>query len=398
MTLKSPRIDLVDSLRGYALLAIVLLHNLEHYNLYFFPEYFPEWLKILDKGVWDVLFFTFAGKAYATFSLLFGFSFYIQFRNERQRGGDFRGRFAWRMFLLFLFSQLHALFYNGDILLLYSVVGLTLIPVATLKDKTVLIIASILMLQPMEWARVVYAVINPEYVTTWGTNFMIYSEKAYSAMIDGSYLDILKSNIWDGQLYSNFWQVESGRLFQTSSLFMFGMLLGRRSYFIKSKESLLIWKKILTWGIIAFVPLFVIKTYLPDYIENTSIKSPLSIIIPSLTNFTFMCVLVSSFTLLWFKSNGFKFQRFIIPYGRMSLTNYIFQSIIGSLCIMVVDLDCINTRVQPLLLLLLWLYLVFKYVLVYGGSIDINRVLLNIYGKKGRGLFGGLLELRSNTL
>lgn len=329
MTLKSPRIDLVDSLRGYALLAIVLLHNLEHYNLYFFPEYFPEWLKILDKGVWDVLFFTFAGKAYATFSLLFGFSFYIQFRNERQRGGDFRGRFAWRMFLLFLFSQLHALFYNGDILLLYSVVGLTLIPVATLKDKTVLIIASILMLQPMEWARVVYAVINPEYVTTWGTNFMIYSEKAYSAMIDGSYLDILKSNIWDGQLYSNFWQVESGRLFQTSSLFMFGMLLGRRSYFIKSKESLLIWKKILTWGIIAFVPLFVIKTYLPDYIENTSIKSPLSIIIPSLTNFTFMCVLVSSFTLLWFKSNGFKFQRFIIPYGRMSLTNYIFQSIIG---------------------------------------------------------------------
>lgn len=329
MTLKSPRIDLVDSLRGYALLAIVLLHNLEHYNLYFFPEYFPEWLKILDKGVWDVLFFTFAGKAYATFSLLFGFSFYIQFRNERQRGGDFRGRFAWRMFLLFLFSQLHALFYNGDILLLYSVVGLTLIPVATLKDKTVLIIASILMLQPMEWARVIYAVINPEYVTTWGTNFMIYSEKAYSAMIDGSYLDILKSNIWDGQLYSNFWQVESGRLFQTSSLFMFGMLLGRRSYFIKSEESLLIWKKILTWGVIAFVPLFVIKTYLPDYIENPSIKSPLSIIIPSLTNFTFMCVLVSSFTLLWFKSNGFKFQRFIIPYGRMSLTNYIFQSIIG---------------------------------------------------------------------
>lgn len=329
MTLKSPRIDLVDSLRGYALLAIVLLHNLEHYNLYFFPEYFPEWLKILDKGVWDILFFTFAGKAYATFSLLFGFSFYIQFRNERQRGGDFRGRFAWRMFLLFLFSQLHALFYNGDILLLYSVVGLTLIPVATLKDKTVLIIASILMLQPMEWARVVYAVINPEYVTTWGTNFMIYSEKAYSAMIDGSYLDILKSNIWDGQLYSNFWQVENGRLFQTSSLFMFGMLLGRKSYFIKSEESLFIWKKILTWGIIAFVPLFVIKTYLPDYIENPSIESPLSIIIPSLTNFTFMCVLVSSFTLLWFKSNGFKFQRFIIPYGRMSLTNYIFQSIIG---------------------------------------------------------------------
>jgi hypothetical protein len=43
-----------------------------------------------------------------------------------------------------------------------------------------------------------------------------------------------------------------------------------------------------------------------------------------------MAILISAFTLLWFKKeSGYKWQNFIIPYGRMSLTNYITQSIIG---------------------------------------------------------------------
>ena len=43
-----------------------------------------------------------------------------------------------------------------------------------------------------------------------------------------------------------------------------------------------------------------------------------------------MLILVSAFVLIWFKKeNGCNWQKFIIPYGRMSLTNYISQSIIG---------------------------------------------------------------------
>lgn len=164
-TLKSTgRLDVVDSLRGFALLAIVLLHNLEHYNLYFFPDFYPQWLQTVDKFFWDAVFFLFAGKAYATFSLLFGFSFYIQLRNAQRKGVDFRGRFAWRMFLLILFSQFHALFYDGDILLLYAVVGFVLIPVCRLNDKTVFGIAVFLLLQPYEWGRILYALFNPDYV------------------------------------------------------------------------------------------------------------------------------------------------------------------------------------------------------------------------------------------
>ena len=74
-----PRIEVVDALRGFAVMAIILLHNIEHFNLYNFPEATTDFMKALDKGVWDTLFFLFSGKAYAIFALLFGFSFFIQF-------------------------------------------------------------------------------------------------------------------------------------------------------------------------------------------------------------------------------------------------------------------------------------------------------------------------------
>lgn len=329
-TLKtSERLGVVDALRGFALLAIVLLHNLEHYNLFLVPENVPAWLQTIDKYAWDILFFLFAGKAYATFSLLFGFSFYIQFHNAEKRGIDFRGRFAWRMCLLFLFAQLHALFYNGDILLLYAVVGFALIPVCKLKDKTVFWIAAILLLQPYEWGRAIYAMINPEYVPSTG-HFIPYFELAQEVTSNGSFFEVLRSNITDGQLYSNIWQVENGRLFQTAALFMFGMLLGRRKYFMKSEESLRFWKKMLAGAAIAFIPLYCLKTFVPQLITNLSIMVPYKIAVPSYANFAFMVILVSVFTLLWFKKDtGYNWQSLLIPYGRMSLTNYISQSIMG---------------------------------------------------------------------
>ena len=110
---------------------------------------------------------------------------------------------------------------------------------------------------------------------------------------------------------------------------MFGMLLGRREYFVKSDCSVKMWKKIFTWSAIAFIPFYLLRVYIPGLATTESMRAPLDIIFPSLSNFVFMLILVSGFTLLWFKSDGYKFQRMIIPYGRMTLTNYITQSIIG---------------------------------------------------------------------
>lgn len=102
---KNERLEVVDALRGIALCAIVIIHCLEHYNLYFIPENAPQWLTTIDKGIWQTTWFLLAGKAFSAFSLLFGFSFFIQYDNAQRRGIPFRGRFAWRMLLLVMFSH-----------------------------------------------------------------------------------------------------------------------------------------------------------------------------------------------------------------------------------------------------------------------------------------------------
>ena len=78
---RKERILAIDALRGFAVMGIILLHNIEHFNFYSFPEPSSPALAHLDKTLWDMLFFLFSGKAYAIFALLFGFTFYLQSRS-----------------------------------------------------------------------------------------------------------------------------------------------------------------------------------------------------------------------------------------------------------------------------------------------------------------------------
>ena len=78
---KNPRIEVVDALRGFAVMAILLVHSLEHFIFPVYPTDSPTWLNILDQGVLSGVFTLFAGKSYAIFALLFGFTFYIQSNN-----------------------------------------------------------------------------------------------------------------------------------------------------------------------------------------------------------------------------------------------------------------------------------------------------------------------------
>lgn len=325
------RIEVVDALRGIALFAIIILHSFEHYNLYYIPEIYPEWLTALDKSVWDTAWFIMAGKAFSTFSLLFGFSFYIQFDNARKRGIPFKGRFVWRMFLLVLFSQFHSLFYNGDILLLYAVMGLFLVSVSHLSTRTILVIASIMILQPVEWIRVICNLFHIQFLD-YGENWLKYALLAKPVMESGNFFEVVGSNITYGQIYGNLWQIENGRICQIGGLFLFGMVAGRMSLFKNTKESMERWKKITLWSAVLFVPINVIRMAYPTIVKgNKGLLMPLDIAVPSICNFLFMCLLVGLFILLWYdKGNGYKIQRLFIPFGKMSLTNYITQSVIGT--------------------------------------------------------------------
>ena len=153
----TPRVEVADAIRGIAVAMILLIHSIEHFNLYNQTDPDSPLMRLCDQMVWDSLWFTVAGKAYAIFALLFGFSFYIMDRNAAQRGEDFRLRFCWRMVLLFLFGCLNAAFFCGEVLVLYSIVGFVLPLVCRMKTRSLLILAAILMLQPIEWLKMGYA-------------------------------------------------------------------------------------------------------------------------------------------------------------------------------------------------------------------------------------------------
>lgn len=55
------RIDVADVLRGLAVMGIILLHSIEHFNFYSFPDTSQqsEWLNFSDRAIWDGMFFMF---------------------------------------------------------------------------------------------------------------------------------------------------------------------------------------------------------------------------------------------------------------------------------------------------------------------------------------------------
>ena len=87
---KATRIKVVDSLRGFALLAILLVHCTENFDFYYPPERLSAWYQAIDLGIWKGVVFLFSGKAYGIFSLLFGFSFFLQLNKEEKKTGAYK--------------------------------------------------------------------------------------------------------------------------------------------------------------------------------------------------------------------------------------------------------------------------------------------------------------------
>jgi|SRR3989339_43052 len=326
---KSSRIESVDVLRGFAIVAIMLLHNIEHFDFYFFPEDIPQWMKTVDSSIWKSLFFLFGGKAYAIFALLFGFTFYIQLTNQQNKGNDFAGRFLWRLFLLLGFGIVNSMFYEGDILTIYALIGFVLIPVRKMKTGWVLAIALFLLLQPFEWGRWFYFQSHPELLVSEPVS-NLYFAKVGSYLSGDSLLGAIKGNITNGKMAVMHWSWENGRFFQTAALFMMGMLLGRKGWFKNTQEHQKLWRNIFFIAISVFLVLFYSKDSLAAMQPSEASKAKLAMIFTTYSNFAFMGGLVSLVVWLYFKNIGQKILRFFVPFGRMSLTNYVMQSIMGT--------------------------------------------------------------------
>ena len=328
------RIDVADILRGIAIGGIVLIHFIEQLNFYKFPEASSEFMGALNQTVWDSLFFMLASKMYAIFSMLFGLSFFIQHDNQAQQGKDFRLRFVWRMVLLFCWGLFDLLFYNGDILTVYAACGLLVIPFIRANNKVLVAATIFFALQPIELFYIIMGLIDP---TTQSLN--LGSSELFHAILpaqeSGNIIDVAVAGIRYGFPVNFTWAIEHGRFTQTIFLFLLGIYLGRKRLFYDEGNNIEIWKKILVFSLCAFVVLYPLYDAVHDVVvsvpkaDRTCVQKSLNVMLNMWKNMSMMFTYVSIVVLLFYRTSARDFLIKIAPYGKMSLTNYLSQSIIG---------------------------------------------------------------------
>ena len=324
------RIDVADILRGIAIAGIILIHFIEHLNFYSFPEPSSEFWAKMNQAVWDSTFFLLAGKMYAIFAMLFGLSFFIQHDNQAQRGVDFRPRFFWRMILLMLFGLFDLMFYNGDILFIYAVCGVLVIPFIRASSKVLVVTALFLMLQPVELFYIIKGIFEPSTMPLDLGSWKCYTA-IYDATANGSLWDVHLAGVRHGLPANILWAIENGRMTQTVCFFLFGILLGRKRLFYNEGNNLVIWKKVLKGALVAFVFLLPAYYLVPKITEVKCISNSLNVMLNMWKNVSMMLMIVSGVTLLYYNTSAKNWLIKIAPYGKMSLTNYLTQSIFGGM-------------------------------------------------------------------
>lgn len=130
------RIEVVDALRGFALLG-VLFANVPY-------SHDPSIVGAFNETL-DFLYNLLISKKFITiFSILFGFGFYIQMSRVKKTGVHFKSYFLKRMALLFLIGTIHCfVLWNGDIIMSYAFGGVFLLLIRNWSVKKTIILAII---------------------------------------------------------------------------------------------------------------------------------------------------------------------------------------------------------------------------------------------------------------
>ena len=217
------RIEFVDALRGFALFGLLMVHAAEAYGV--------GLSRSTDDPWGQAVFFLFGSKAFAIFALLFGFSFATIMANQRARGVDFTGRFAWRLLLLMVIGFVHSLLYSPEILRLLAFLGLLLIPLDRVRSNYALLaIAGLFFLQiPLliQWL-----------LAYWGNAFAAsqpyFSQSGlWDIFRTGSLGELIRANMIEGNLVK--WSINwsFGRVSEIAGLFAVGVVIQRTGFFAR---------------------------------------------------------------------------------------------------------------------------------------------------------------------
>ncbi|GAS81889.1 DUF418 domain-containing protein [Paenibacillus amylolyticus] len=190
MSTSKKRIQLIDGLRGFSLVGIVLA-NMLAFQYGMFGQSKPQLFGIggADQAFLSFLLITVVGSFMPIFAFMFGFGMIKLSESLKSRDLRPKCHLARRFLLLFGIGLLHIIYlWEGDILAFYGVLGFFLLMFLNRKPKTLLIWALILLAGAGLLGLPASNPTNPlAFESTNMENYIIQSQDVYGS---GSYAEI----------------------------------------------------------------------------------------------------------------------------------------------------------------------------------------------------------------
>jgi len=372
---EAERVEVVDVLRGFALCGILFVNIMWFKapgSLGGFGYEGPPLDRLVAAGVFALA----QAKFFTLFSFLFGWGFATQFLRAEERGGaaGFPRRYVRRSAILGLIGVVHiVLLSEGDILLLYAVLGLLLLPLRRARPdilrrwvKWLLIVpaaAALLMTGALALGRAA-----PEGAAEIAAGDRETAEEFRSAArtTTAAYLEPAfgRSAATRVENYGRNAWIQLFLAPTVLAMFVLGLAAGRRHLTPDTAEHRALFRRVLAWGLGIGLPVAALSA------AGASLLPTLSALMCVWVNGTVAGPLLamaygSGIALLWQRAGWQRRLRPLAAMGRMALTNYLLQSVVATLLFYGYGLG-LARRVSPSLALPIVLAILAGQLLVSG--------------------------------
>ncbi|MCI0622097.1 MAG: DUF418 domain-containing protein [Acidobacteria bacterium] len=323
------RSPLIDALRGFALCGILVI-NIKGFSGFELSHYaFPDVATRLGPGTDAAEFVTkllVEGKFYSIFSFLFGVGFSIQLVRGEGKPGWMRV-YARRLRLLFLLGAIHAfLLWYGDILWIYALLGFALLPFRNLQPRVILACAFALLLAPVALYGVCY-LIAPGFNTDDLVPNALDLRTVIHLYATATYPVVLGVNLED-LMFTTKWRFFTGRFFNVLGMFLLGLWAGRLRILHEPEQHCRLLRGVFWVGLVLGLTGSLIYSVMP----TSSILTPHGIY--KATAYAsgvhpLGLAYIAAFVLLWQHARSRRSLSRLVPMGRMALTNYLAQTLLG---------------------------------------------------------------------
>jgi len=337
---KLDRIAVIDALRGFSLIGIIVAHCANQYLAGPTPPSAGtlNLFSPLDFALNETAGYLAFGKFFTIFSFLFGLSFAIQMDNSSKQNRPFVGRTVWRLVILFTIGFIHSLFYSGDILRIYAVLGLVLVAMRNLNNRWLLILGLLLVFNaPLIVGRVQSQFAPPptpaqiEAGKAQGSGFVTMAEAQFRIKQTGTLAEVIQMNATGGLVGTLMFQLFTGRLFITLGLFLLGLWAGRKRIFVDTPNHQRLFRQLLAAsGLLALVStgLVVLNGGLSFGPPTPGWGGVIGATAFDVHQATLSAFYVAGVTLLFWQTRAALLWS-LVAVGRMGLTTYLTDTALG---------------------------------------------------------------------